>query len=91
MIERLLERFLFASRWLLAPFYLALVISLGILLLKALQELWHFILHVPEATEADVILGVLTLIDLTLTGSLDHHRDLLGLRELRLEDRCRRA
>jgi len=70
MIERLLERFLFASRWLLAPFYLALVISLGILLLKALQELWHFILHVPEATESDVILGVLTLIDLTLTGSL---------------------
>ncbi len=27
MIERLLERFLFASRWLLAPFYVALVIS----------------------------------------------------------------
>ncbi len=42
----------------------------AILLLKALQELWHFVLHVPEATESDVILGVLTLIDLTLTGSL---------------------
>ncbi|WP_112664400.1 TIGR00645 family protein [Microvirga flavescens] len=70
MIEKVLERFLFASRWLLAPFYVGLVVTLGILMLKALQELWHFVLHVPQATEADVILGVLTLIDLTLTGSL---------------------
>jgi uncharacterized protein (TIGR00645 family) len=70
MIERVLERFLFASRWLLAPFYVGLVVTLVGLLYKALQELAHFVLHVPEATESDVILGVLTLIDLTLTGSL---------------------
>jgi uncharacterized protein (TIGR00645 family) len=70
MIERVLERFLFASRWLLAPFYVGLVVSLAILLFKAMQELLHFVLHVGQATESDVILGVLTLIDLTLTGSL---------------------
>ena len=70
MIERWLERFLFASRWLLAPFYVGLVIALAILLVKAMQELLHFVLHVISATEADVILGVLTLVDLTLTGSL---------------------
>jgi uncharacterized protein (TIGR00645 family) len=70
MIERALERFLFASRWLLAPFYVGLVVTLVILLLKAAQELLHFIFHFPEATEADVILGVLTMVDLTLTGSL---------------------
>src|SRR3954471_19451403 len=70
MLERLLERFLFSSRWLLAPFYAGLVLSLVVLLLKALQELAHFVLNAWEATEADVILGVLTLIDLTLTGSL---------------------
>jgi uncharacterized protein (TIGR00645 family) len=70
MVERLLERFLFASRWLLAPFYAGLVVALMVLLLKALQELAHFVAHVPQATESDVILGVLTLIDLTLTGSL---------------------
>jgi uncharacterized protein (TIGR00645 family) len=70
MIERALERFLFASRWLLAPFYVGLVITLVVLLLKAAQELFHFVLSVPHATEADVILGVLTLVDLTLTGSL---------------------
>ena len=70
MIERGLERFLFASRWLLAPFYVALVIALMGLLYKALQELAHFVLHAPNATESEVILGVLTLVDLTLTGSL---------------------
>jgi uncharacterized protein (TIGR00645 family) len=70
MIERVLERFLFASRWLLAPFYVGLVVTLAILLLKALQELFHFVLSVPYLTESEVILGVLTLVDLTLTGSL---------------------
>lgn len=70
MIERWLEKFLFSSRWLLAPFYVALVISLAGLLLKAMQELWHFITHVFTATESEVILGVLALVDLTLTGSL---------------------
>ena len=70
MLERLLERFLFSSRWLLAPFYAGLVLSLVVLLIKALQELAHFVLHAFSASEADVILGVLTLVDLTLTGSL---------------------
>ena len=69
-MERLLERFLFSSRWLLAPFYAGLVLALVVLLIKALQELAHFVLHAFNATEAEVILGVLTLIDLTLTGSL---------------------
>ena len=65
MLERLLERFLFSSRWLLAPFYAGLVLSLVVLLIKALQELAHFVLHAFSASEADVILGVLTLVDLT--------------------------
>ncbi len=70
IIERTLEKFLFASRWLLVPFFVALVASLVVLMFKALQELWHFITHAFVATESDVILGVLALIDLTLTGSL---------------------
>ena len=70
MISQLIERVLFASRWLLAPFYLALVAALSFLLYKTMQEAWHFALRLPEAKEADVILGVLTLVDLTLTGSL---------------------
>lgn len=70
MIERFLERVLFNSRWLLAPFYLMLVVALCGLLLKAGQETLHFITHALTATESDVILGVLALVDLTLTGSL---------------------
>jgi uncharacterized protein (TIGR00645 family) len=70
MIEKALEKFLFASRWLLAPFYVMLVIALVALLIKAGQETWHFIGHAWTATESEIILGVLALVDLTLTGSL---------------------
>lgn len=70
MIERLLEKFLFSSRWLLAPFYVMLVAALGVLLVKAIQETGHFVLRAITASESEVILGVLALVDLTLTGSL---------------------
>jgi uncharacterized protein (TIGR00645 family) len=69
-IERALEKVLFASRWLLAPFYLGLVLAIVALLYKAMVELVHLLTHLTSATESDVILGVLTLVDLTLTGSL---------------------
>jgi uncharacterized protein (TIGR00645 family) len=69
-VEIAFEKGLFASRWLLAPFYVALVAALPVLLIKAVQELWHFITHAFTATESEVILAVLALIDLTLTGSL---------------------
>ena len=69
-VERGLESVLFNSRWLLAPFYLGLVVSLAVLLYKFMLELWAFILHAPHAKEADVILGALSLIDISLTGNL---------------------
>jgi len=69
-VERGFERMLFHSRWLMAPFYLGLVISLAVLLLKFCMVLWEFILHAPGSKESDIILGVLSLIDLSLTGNL---------------------
>jgi uncharacterized protein (TIGR00645 family) len=69
-VEKGLETFIFASRWLLAPFYAGLALTLAVLLLKFAQELWHVAAMAWTATEADVILGVLALVDLTLTGSL---------------------
>lgn len=69
-IEGVIEGFLFRSRFLLAPFYVMLVVVLAVLLVKAAQELFHFVTHAFAATESDVILGVLTMVDLTLTGSL---------------------
>ena len=70
MLEKALEGTLFASRWLLAPFYLGIVLGIVILLIKFVQELWHLALGAFSGTEADVILGVLSLVDLALTGSL---------------------
>lgn len=70
MIERLIEKFLFASRWILAPFFIALVLSLLALLVKTVQHVWQFLQHFIDATESQVIVETLTLVDLTLTGSL---------------------
>jgi len=69
-LEHLLEAVLFASRWLLAPFYLGLAVSIVVVLIKFLEELLHLALKAFTATEADVIVGVLSLVDLALTGSL---------------------
>ena len=69
-VEHGFESILFNSRWLMAPFYLGLVVSLAVLLLKFGMMLWEFILHAPGAKETDIILGVLSLIDVSLTGNL---------------------
>lgn len=70
VVERTLERGLFASRWLMAPFYVGLALALFALLLKFGQELLHFVGGVFVATESQVILGILALIDLSLTANL---------------------
>ncbi len=70
MLERAIERGLFASRWLMAPFYVGLVGGLLVLLYKFVQELAHFVETVAGASESDVILFVLSLIDLSLTANL---------------------
>lgn len=69
-VEVALENLLFASRWLLAPFYFGLALSLAVLLIKFAGELLHLAATAFTSTESDVILGVLTLVDLALTGSL---------------------
>ena len=68
--EALLERGLFASRWLLAPFYVLMVVALAALLLKFCQELFGKLPHVFAMTDTDIILWLLTLIDLSLVGNL---------------------
>lgn len=69
-VERLTEAAIFASRWILAPFYLGLAFSLFVLLIKFLFELVHIAQMAFTATESQVILGLLALVDLALTGSL---------------------
>jgi uncharacterized protein (TIGR00645 family) len=73
MLKRLehgIETVLFNSRWLMAPFYLGLVVCLAVMLYKFFKKLWEFVLIAPSATENDIILGALSLIDVSLVGNL---------------------
>ena len=69
-IERIIEVVIFNSRWLLAPFYLGLIVSLVLLFVHFATQLFAFVVKMHVASESDVILGVLTLVDLTFTGNL---------------------
>jgi uncharacterized protein (TIGR00645 family) len=68
--ERNLEAGIFASRWLLAPFYAGLSLSLVLLLITFARE---FIEIVPDALHADpskVIVTVLALVDIVMVANL---------------------
>ena len=69
-VERRFEKLLFASRWLMAPMYLGLVLALGMLLVVFMREIFYYVPQVMEMKGEDVILVVLTLIDLTLAANL---------------------
>ena len=69
-IESTLERGLFASRWLLAPFYVGLALAIFILLYVFALELWHFVSMLPNMHTNTAILAVLSLIDLSLAANL---------------------
>ena len=69
-VEQKFEKALFASRWLMAPMYMGLVVALGMLTLIFMRELYDYLPHVLDSKSEDAILLVLTLIDLTLAGNL---------------------
>src|SRR3954467_15465134 len=68
--ERWLEATLFASRWLMAPFYLGLVFALAALLVVFATELAVELGHITNMTPESAILMGLSLIDLSLAGNL---------------------
>ena len=70
MIERIAEKFLYASRWLLAPIYLGLSFGLLILGVKFFQEIIHVLPLIIETPETDIVLLILSLIDISLVGGL---------------------
>jgi len=70
MIERTIERLLFACRWLLAPLYLGLARALIALGVKFFQEAMHVLMTIGTLREDQLVLIVLTLIDIVLVGSL---------------------
>ena len=69
-LERGVEMTLFASRWLLAPLYLAMIVTLGLILFVSLHELYHHLRHLEALDGEAVILLALALIDLSLAANL---------------------
>lgn len=69
-IEHFLERSMYASRWIMAPVYLGMTLVLLVLAVKFFQDLYHFLPQVLELPDSEIILKLLTFIDLTLVGSL---------------------
>jgi len=65
-----LERLMYSSRLLLAPVYMGLSLALLALFIKFFQELYHFIPFILELDESQLVLKLLSLVDLTLVGSL---------------------
>jgi uncharacterized protein (TIGR00645 family) len=69
-LEVFIERTLFASRWLLVPIYLGLSLALVALSLKFFQEVWHVLPNIFAISEINLILAVLSLIDIVLIAGL---------------------
>lgn len=69
-MERFLENAMYASRWLLAPIYFGLSLALLALALKFFQEVFHILPNVFSMAEANLILVLLSLIDMALVGGL---------------------
>ena len=76
-MERFLENAMYASRWLLAPVYFGLSLALVALALKFFQEIIpaeplfrsaH--VNIFSMAESDLILVLLSLVDMTLVGGL---------------------
>jgi len=69
-VEHAIERTLFLSRWLMAPFYLGLGLALMILLYEFGRQMMHLAHVVTGPEHDDIIIGILALIDLSLMGNL---------------------
>ncbi len=69
-LERKFEHLLFTSRWLMAPVYLGLVLAMLVLLFKFVKEVWSLFAHLATASGGDLIIGVLSLVDIALIMNL---------------------
>jgi uncharacterized protein (TIGR00645 family) len=70
VVKSLFEKLLFASRWLLAPFYLALIVALVALIVKVTMRAYGLALQIQGMSEEDIILGALDVVDLSLVACL---------------------
>ncbi len=69
-MESLIERTMYAARWLLAPIYLGLSLAILLLGIKFFGHLLHVFPIILSMSEADLVLVILSLVDLALVGGL---------------------
>ena len=69
-MEKIIEGLMYRSRWLLAPIYLGLSLAVLALGIKFFQELVHLLMDIFILKEAEMILIVLSLIDIAMVGGL---------------------
>jgi uncharacterized protein (TIGR00645 family) len=70
-IEIILEEFIFGSRWLLTPFYICLVLVIGLLFVEFFREFVGIIpLAFHPGVESNIIVATLNIIDLLLMANL---------------------
>jgi uncharacterized protein (TIGR00645 family) len=69
-LEHGLEYFIFASRWVQAPIYVALIFAAFAYAWKSVQELLHLLQDFPAATESKIMLGILSLVDISMVANL---------------------
>ncbi|OQX02713.1 MAG: hypothetical protein BWK73_41825 [Thiothrix lacustris] len=74
-VESGIEHFLFASRWLMTPVYVGLVLAMLAMLIKFGKQLWLLLMSSFEINglsmdSAEIIVAILTLIDITLVMNL---------------------
>ena len=69
-LELLVERIVMGSRWLQAPLYVGLVAVLGVVVVKFPFKIWELVRKAVSAEEADLVLAVLSLVDLIMVANL---------------------
>ena len=69
-LEQVVETFIFRSRWLLAPFFIGLLVAVVLLLLKFFKYLYSMALNTFTASNQELLVGILTLVDTALLAGL---------------------
>jgi uncharacterized protein (TIGR00645 family) len=69
-IARAIEMVVLQGRWLVTPFLLGLIVGLGALLYTFAIKLVGFLTQIQRISEEEVIVGILKLVDLSLTANL---------------------
>jgi uncharacterized protein (TIGR00645 family) len=69
-LEHGLEYFIFASRWVQAPIYVALIFAAFAYAWKSVEELMHLLHGFSAASESKIMLGILSLVDISMVANL---------------------